>query len=185
MHNMSIFCSVNAGINCCQICNNDAYYCIKKKNCKAMGLPVMELFRCGHGMCETCYTSMVGLHDKFKCPFCRDIGRVYKCRDDGAKESHTFRQYRDEFSHSPELMKYSQHVYVKLHMHIVGMWNMEQRAIKDAGIKAMRLKVDRERAKEKALSRDRAVCNVCKKDTFTSERQLWLHMKAKHPVKEL
>lgn len=177
---MSIFCSVKAGINCCKICNNDAYYPINRK---AMRHPVMELLRCGHGMCENCYTSMVGFQGEFKCPFCRDQGRVYKgsAEDQSPiKESHTFRQYKAEFSHNPELIKYSRHVYVKLHQHIVGMWNMDQRAIKDARIKALRDTINQERMIEKAESRKRAICRICQKDTFTSEKQLWIHMKARH-----
>jgi hypothetical protein len=185
---MSIFCSVKAGINCCEICTKNAYYIIKRKDAKATGLPVMELFRCGHGMCELCYTSMVDSQGGFKCPFCRDKGRVYKSSVNdlesdhrNVKESHTFRQYVAEFNHNPELLKYSQHVFMRLHKYIVGIWKMEQRASRDAHIKSTRLNIVQEKAAEKARSRERAVCKVCKRDTFTSEIQLWIHIKAHHP----
>jgi len=181
---MSIFCSIKAGINQCDICSKDSYYRIKRKDAEALKLPVMELFRCGHGMCEICYTSMIQLQKVFKCPFCRDEGRIYKSIDGGFDKSHTFRQYKDEFSHNPELIKYSQHPYVKLHRYIVGIYNMEKRAIKDHKIIALRLVILQENKKTRQLSREKAVCKVCKKDTFTSQVQLWIHMRAKHP-KEL
>ena len=181
---MSIFCSIKAGINQCDICSKDSYYIIKRKDAEGLKLPVMELFRCGHGMCESCYTSMIQLQKVFKCPFCRDEGRIYKSIDGGFDKSHTFRQYKDEFSHNHELIKYSQHPYLKLHRYIVGIYNMEKRAIKDHKIIALRLVILQENKKTRQLSREKAVCKVCKKDTFTSQVQLWIHMRAKHP-KEL
>jgi hypothetical protein len=124
---------------------------------------------------------MIKSQKGFKCPFCRDEGRIYKSIDGGFDKSHTFRQYKDEFSHNPELIKYSQHTYVKLHMYIVGIYNMEKRAIKDRKIIALRLVILQENKKTIQLSREKALCKVCKKDTFTSMKQLWIHMKTKHP----
>ena len=178
---MSIFCTIKAGINQCDICSKDAYYRIKRKDSDALKLPVMELFRCGHGMCENCYKSMVKSQEEFKCPFCRDKGRIYKSQDGGFDASHTFRQYKDEFSHNLELIKYSGHTYMKLHRYIVGIYNMEQRAIKDRKIIELRLAILKENKKMKELSREKAICKVCKRNTFTSMKQLWIHMKAKHP----
>ena len=36
----------------------------------------MELFCCGHGMCEDCYDSMMEKTNKFNCPYCREQGLV-------------------------------------------------------------------------------------------------------------
>ena len=43
-------------------------------------------------------------------------------------------------------------------------------------IKAVRLHKKQTRKK----SRQKAVCHICKKDTFTSEKQLNVHINAKH-----
>lgn len=180
----SIFCKIKAGVNNCEICNKNAYYKIKRKDPIASDFPVMELFRCGHGMCENCYNSMITYQD-FKCPFCRDEGRIYKSVDGGFDSSHTFREYKDEFKNTPELIIYSQHTYVKLHRHIVGIYNMEKRALQDRKIRELRLYNLNESKKMKQISRENAVCKVCNKDTFTSQKQLWIHMRSKHPDKIL
>ncbi len=59
---------------------------------------------------------------------------------------------------------------------------MEQRSIKNQRIKALRIKIIKDRRAERARSRESAVCKICNKDSFTSEKQLWYHMKARHSV---
>lgn len=177
---MTLYCSVQAGLNCCGICDNSAYYQYKKRDtADSMGLPRMELFRCGHGMCATCYNLMKVV----SCPFCRDEGRIYVKPGGDCGRSHTLMDYIKEWDHNPDLLHYSTHIFMRLHRQIVGKLRMEQRVERDRKVIQTRLDNVREKKEAKAKSRESAVCMWCKMDTFTSVTQLCKHISAKHPEK--
>jgi len=184
---MTLYCSVQAGLNCCEICDGSAYYQYKKRDtADSMGHPQMELFRCGHGMCSKCYNLMKAVPScNPTCPFCRDEGRIYAKPGGDCGRSHTLRDYIKEWDHNPDLLQYSTHIFMRLHRQIVGKLRMEQRAEKDHKVIQIRLDNIRERKEYKAQSRERAVCRWCQRNTFTSESQLCKHISAKHPEKIL
>ena len=178
--NSRLFCAIQVGENQCQICYNSAWYL---NGIKTYNKPsTIEFFKCGHGICTTCYDKMNKVN--FLCPFCRRAGRRYNNNEGGVSVTNTFNEYRKEFQHNPELLEFSKHPFIKLY-----------KQIRDDFIEAKRLE-DREvnrLAQQEAKSNDKtqkqimrevsrclAVCKYCKKSTFTSEIQLAIHLRAKH-----
>tara|TARA_A100001035_G_C27447965_1_gene348918 strand:- start:58 stop:495 length:438 start_codon:yes stop_codon:yes gene_type:complete len=66
-------CFITAGVNTCGICYNKAFFSTSIPPKRHETLRNMELFCCGHGICENCYNDIKNL-DKFSCPFCRKDG---------------------------------------------------------------------------------------------------------------
>ena len=66
-----LFCSIQGGVNTCGICGENGYYSLHVPQRSHITYPEMELFRCGHGMCNSCLTEMESVSG-FKCPWCRD-----------------------------------------------------------------------------------------------------------------
>jgi hypothetical protein len=58
--------------NQCPICLTDNLCCnldIQKSD--------MQMFKCGHGTCKSCYTKWKTSKTEFTCPTCREIGQSY------------------------------------------------------------------------------------------------------------
>ena len=204
-----LFCAVKAGVNTCEICYNEAYYRISRSSPlqvrssrpapQPRSLPVMELFRCGHGVCETCLERITA-RASFKCPFCRKGGATIANFDyvvsvsleaygllashenlpSPVKQINTFSEFMEEWENAYLSTHNKKHVFVSLHKQIV--FNERERERKEQQIemerKAAALKVEDKMRRVK--SRNGAVCTICHKSTFTSAKQLEVHMNAKH-----
>ena len=70
MSTKRLYCDVKAGINTCKICFDECFYHLKIPQPKHPTLKNMALLRCGHGMCYTCYNTMISTRE-FSCPVCR------------------------------------------------------------------------------------------------------------------
>ena len=200
MNSSKPFCCITAGINTCGICDNKAYFSISIPQKKHKTLPKMELFRCGHGMCEDCYNSMMEKTKKFNCPYCRNEGLVtanfeyavsVSLRARGyinsnepfpspTKVSNTLSEYLEEWSDKRYLLYSSNNVYILLIKQItLNKKNEIEKAAERKRVNELIKKKD-DKKKQKAESKKNAVCKICGKNTFTSMKQLEIHMKAKH-----
>ena len=171
-----IFCTIQAGPNICEICTNIAYYSLTQSS----KFPIMELFRCGHGMCKICYDTMTKDKSDFSCPFCRDHGRVYNITTLTKGFSNTFSQFLQEFDKNPCLLQYVRHPFLVLHRQIIEEYQIKQVAKKQLIQKQQVHKQRQTKKLQKEQSRCKAICQYCHKDTFTSTQQLLIHIKAKH-----
>ena len=188
------------GINTCGICYNKAFFSDKLPQLQHDTLPVMQLFKCGHGMCNTCWEQMKSSSKHFACPFCRTSGGTRVVNLDYAvslsleargvinvkeipsptKEIFTYEEFLEEWEDRIHLLCHSKHRFITLYRQMI--YN-KKIALRD------RIKHQEEHEKKKALndkkrkrqiSRQLAVCHICNKNTFTSEKQLNIHIKAKH-----
>ena len=73
-----------------------------------------------------------------------------------------------------------QHIFAKLHRQIANDYKKEREIQKQKQIKDNKRQQFLERKRAKAKSRAKAICKHCGKDTFTSEKQLLIHIRAKH-----
>lgn len=174
-----VFCAVNVGVNECEICGEDAYYSKNISNRKHKSLPTMSLFGCGHGMCETCVTKMENISG-YKCPFCRNEGSVI-LRNFGSNEIkgqlNTFDDFLQEWRDYLCRAMNSSHPFAILHKQIVSDYQKKRRVEKK---KRALLKMRQEKKMSRTDSRKKAVCKICGRDKFTSEKQLKIHMAKKH-----
>ena len=117
-----LFCDVKAGENICKICTNKAYYPVNNPAKKYVdGVPVMQLFRCGHGMCYDCYKKMQKSQMSFSCPFCRNKGTVIMESFGSSvvkNRIYTIRDFLCEWKDRLYLLKFTSHPYVLLHKQI-------------------------------------------------------------------
>jgi transcription elongation factor Elf1 len=176
------FCNVSAGINPCKICFESAYYGLSIPQKKHETLPTMQLFRCGHGMCDTCFTNMTTRVPSFSCPFCR-AGNTSIIKFDSSKSSksvNTLSQFIDVWESKLHLLGHMNHIFIQLHKQIISSYK-EKKIQKKMEDKKMALieqkKAEKTKRKE---SRNKAICHICGKNTFTSETQLSIHISAKH-----
>ena len=179
-YDQELFCMVKAGINVCEICNNEAWYSTSIPQRSKYDLPQMELFRCGHGICSDCMFSMS--QHEWSCPFCRDVSKKFFTRyPDESKYANTFSQYLEEFKNNVSLIEKTRHKFVQLHRQIIfrAQNDKKEKELRAAQLAKEKKKV--EKKKLKTVSRELAVCRYCMKSTFTSTAQLKVHMEAKHP----
>lgn len=197
----TMFCAVKVGRNTCGICYEDAFFSHLIPQRSHHALADMQLLSCGHGMCHSCWEQLTqsSLSSGFKCPFCRTEGtnvanfnyaaflsleaRGIICAEEvpaPMKSISTFSEFLEEWEERLYLLSKSKHPFMLLHKQII--YEEEQRKAKvnaekeKRQIKAVRLHKKQTRKK----SRQKAVCHICKKDTFTSEKQLNVHINAKH-----
>lgn len=177
-----VFCKVTAGINTCNICCNEAYYSLhipqnvpEKFNNK----PIMCLLRCGHGICENCYNDIKSI-SQYTCPYCRheSVGIINTFGSNSIKGTmNTLGEFVEEWKDYLPRAFNSQHIFAKMHRQITDDYRKKRRLDKSKRRKADKLI---ERKKQRSESRKKAICKHCGKDTFTSEKQLQIHIKAKH-----
>tara|TARA_B100000902_G_C27061029_1_gene789125 strand:+ start:155 stop:772 length:618 start_codon:yes stop_codon:yes gene_type:complete len=195
-----LHCSITAGVNTCGICYNEANFSTSIPQKKHATLPNMELFCCGHGMCENCYDSMMEKTKKFNCPFCRKQGLTIANFDyaislslqargclalnerlpSPIKITNTLTEYLEEWDDKTYLLYSSNNLYILLVKQII--LDKKNKIKKLAEYKRMNdliIKKDKIK-KQRADSREKAVCKICGKNTFTSMKQLEIHINAKH-----
>ena len=180
------FCNIKAGINTCTICHQEAFYSMSIPQKQHDKLPRMELLRCGHGMCETCYQSLTR-NNEFRCPWCR-AGSAYIASFDltrpPTKTIDTLTELVDEWSERLEILCRSRHPFIALHRQIVEQEWAERGLAKVARAKAAKEAAKRKERQRRAEERKKAICKICGRNTFTSEKQLEIHMRAKHSVQK-
>ena len=59
----------------------------------------MQMFKCGHGMCKTCYTKLRSFQEEFSCPCCREQGQMHTIRFDSIQIGTwiTFAEWYEEY----------------------------------------------------------------------------------------
>lgn len=200
MNSQKLFSSITAGINTCGICYNEANFSTSIPQKHHKSLPNMELFCCGHGMCEDCYDSMMEKTNKFNCPYCREQGLVIANFDYAVslslrargyvnpnepfplpiKVSNTLSEYLEEWDDKTHLLYSSNNLYILLIKQIIlNKKNKMKETAERKRINELIKKKDNQK-KQKAESQKNAVCKTCGKDTFTSIKQLEIHINAKH-----
>ncbi|GFR91194.1 hypothetical protein ElyMa_002586300 [Elysia marginata] len=180
------FCSITAGVNTCHLCFEKAFYSLKLPQRPHRKLPRMELFRCGHGMCASCYEAHTRAAGCFKCPWCRDgcsyIFPSFPHSAAGPPKSSiaTLSELVDEWSESLDLLYTTRSPFILLHKQIFEKEKNRQVLCRDLRVQAAKEAAKREEKKKRAAEREKAVCGVCGKATFTSAKQLEAHTRAKH-----
>ena len=174
-----LFCSIQGGVNTCGICGENGYYSLHVPQRNHITYPKMELFRCGHGMCNTCLTKMESISG-FKCPWCRDTS-TYILKTFGQNETcgtiNTFSEYTNHWQRYLGRAMNSRHPFALLHKQI------REEYIKKKKENTIRLKREKVKAldkKAKEESRKKACCHICGRDTFNSLKQLNIHIAKKH-----
>lgn len=196
MNQVPAHCSVKAGVNTCEICQNEAYYsCYLPQKLSSQGLPCMELFRCGHGCCSECYKEIAARG--FKCPWCRS-GRTYiasfgesdlpvHCwmynEEIQRRSIDTLTEFVNEWKNYLNILqkREKKHPFMILHSYIVEQERERRKRLCEAREEEMRQKRIQQVRQAKKADREAAVCPHCGKDTFTSTNQLAIHIYAKHP----
>ena len=195
-----MFCAIKAGKNTCEICYNDAFFSTTIPQKEHETLPCMHLFKCGHGVCETCFDALTS-KSSFKCPFCRKGGAVVANLDYAVslsleargllnanetlpapnKELNTFSEFIQDCRNNTALCSLnSKNTFMALHSHILSE-DLKQKTIKKAKeLKNIKLLKEKKEKEERDRSRKSAICNICNKNTFTSLKQLQCHIEAKH-----
>ena len=185
MSQSRLFCTVKQGKNTCDICCRDAYYSLKIPQCvpeKYSKLPIICLLRCGHGICNECYNNIKS-RSQFSCPFCRkeSVGILATFGSSETRGTmNTLGEFVQEWQHHLPRAFGSQHIFAKLHRQIANDYKKERDSQKQKKIKVIKRQQFLERKRAKAKSRAKAICKHCGKDTFTSEKQLQIHIRAKH-----
>ena len=143
----------------------------------------MELFRCGHGMCNKCLTEMESISG-FKCPWCRDKGTNILETFGSSETRCTINTFSEYISHWREGGQWClnramncRHPFSLLHNQI------RKKYIKKKKESIIQQRLKKEKAlkkKAKEDSRREAVCPICGKDTFNSKKQLKIHISRKH-----
>lgn len=185
-------CSVVAGIQECGICYEEAYYSKNILKRHHPNFPQMSLFRCGHGMCVNCVSRVLDVGE-FKCPYCRDEGSsIVKCpeyRYDGSDlvksfypnevkcEQNTLEDYLYEWRDNIERVLATKDEFIELHNQIVSDYKKARKVRLEKDRKAKKVHLQKTVRRK---SRKKAMCGICKRDTFTSEKQLVIHMSKKH-----
>ena len=168
---------VKAGKNTCDICSETAYFSLRLEPHGSQ----FELLGCGHGICKLCYDEMRKRSSKFACPYCRS-GGVLLINLGGAREKriNTFSEFVEHWEHKEHLLSMYQGVFMTLYREIcknAAEENVKKREKREA-LKIKKAREDKKAAKK--LSRESAGCKYCNKDTFTSMKQLEVHISKKH-----
>lgn len=196
----NLHCSITAGLNICGICYNEANFSTSNPQKQHATLPKMELFCCGHGICENCYDSMMEKTKNFNCPFCREPGLTIANFDyveslslqargcfvlnerlpSPIKITNTLTEYLEEWDDETHLLYSSNNRYILLVKQIK--LNKKNKMKKLADYKRMNDLIKKKEIikQQRVESRKKAVCKICGKNTFTSMKQLEIHINAKH-----
>ena len=192
----TVFCNIRPGTNQCEICCESAYFNINIPQKHHATKPTMELLECGHGVCNNCYEKMCD-KKQFSCPFCRESGvlisdfnyaadlslqaRGYNVSiESHMKRVNTWNEFLEEHNNNFDLLEKRNNKFMQLYRQILNTYNEKKR--KQAILKQKKLKIEKQKAEKQAreLSRKNACCPHCGKNTFNSEKQLQIHIKAKH-----
>ena len=169
--------NVKAGKNTCDICNET----VKFSLCLDPDGSRFELLVCGHGICKKCYDEMRKRSSKFVCPYCRSGGmRLINTGGAPEKRINTFSEFVEHWQGKEHLLSMHQGAFMTLFTEIrknaaeENAKNKQKREIS----KINKAREDKRQAKK--TSRENAVCQYCNKDTFTSMKQLEVHISKKH-----
>ena len=179
MSTAGMILKVKAGKNTCEICYNPAYFsaCIP---CKSSDETPFELLGCGHGICKTCY-QQICKRGPFTCPFCRNEGAQLVQFGGGIRNKiNTFSEFLDEWQHNEHLLAMHQGIYMRMYRQIRINKKIYDLKKKEKIAEDKKKKEKEDKRLERELSRKKAVCKHCNKDTFTSLKQLELHISKKH-----
>ena len=197
---MSKFCSVKSGINTCGICYDQAFFDTKIPQREHGTLPRHELLPCGHGLCENCLEAITS-KSSLKCPFCRrgstSVNNIeyavslsleargmlnpYEILPEPNKEINTFSDFIENVNNNKEIFSLnSNNIFVILYKQIVYEARKNNSLLKAKKEKQNKLLKQQKEKDKRANSRQSAVCEICNKNTFTSIKQLELHIQAKH-----
>jgi len=197
MNQVPAHCSVKAGVNTCEICQCEAHYsCYLPQKPSSKGLPCMEVFRCGHGCCRNCYNEIAARG--FKCPWCRrgkthivsfsepDLPiHSWLYKDDIHRRSiDTLTEFVCEWKNYLDILqkRETKHPFIVLHAYIVEQERQRRQRLCQAREEEKQKKREEQLRKAKKADREAAVCPHCGKDTFTSTKQLAIHISKKHPA---
>ena len=62
-----------------------------------INLSDMELFKCGHGVCKTCYNKLKNRKEEFRCSLCRETGQTHFINFNKLADWNTFSEWYDEW----------------------------------------------------------------------------------------
>ncbi|MBD36405.1 MAG: hypothetical protein CL512_06515 [Actinobacteria bacterium] len=175
--------NVKAGKNTCDICSETTHFAIRDNTHHKTAQPTFELLSCGHGICSSCYDEICKRTDRFACPYCRSSGlRLIKMG--GASETciNTFSEFVEHWQHKEHLLSMYQGAFMNLYREICKNAREETKKRAQEAEMAKIVKKKQEKREARKLSREKAVCKYCNKDTFTSMKQLQLHISKKHDV---
>jgi len=200
LKHQKLYCAIKANINICNICSEEAFYSLYIPQKSHPTLPQMHLFRCGHGVCDTCIKKLLTYNNNvFRCPFCIN-GPTYIVNINDIFSStikqlcinntypslikrqtiNIFLEFINEWKDKLYLLENSTHKFMILHRQIItDLQNQHQKA-KHIYYKETLNKIKTQKKLTRTISRNNAVCEICHMNTFTSEKQLNQHMKAKH-----
>ena len=198
----NIHCSIVAGVNICGICYNEANFSTSIPQKKHKDLPNMEIFCCGHGMCEDCYENMMKKTSQFNCPFCRKQGltianfdyavslslQTRGCLNSNEslpspiKITNTLSEYLEEWEweNKTQLLYSSNNLFMILLKQIIINEKNKKKKLAEYKRRNDIIKQKELVKKSRKESREKAVCKYCQKNTFTSMKQLEIHIKSKH-----
>ena len=190
-------CSITLGTNECGICFEKAWFSNSIPQKEHPKHPPMELFVCGHGVCGTCYDTMTK-NKSFRCPFGRKSGVLVTNLDYAvslsleargfpmsqnilpSKKLNTFSEFLEEHSNNWYLLQHRNSIFMNLHRQIIFNHSELKRAETKRKMKELEAAKRKAEKKAKTAARQNAVCLHCNKSTFTSEKQLQIHIGAKH-----
>jgi hypothetical protein len=193
-------CGITSGTNECGICFEKAWFSNSIPQQHHPKHPPMELFVCGHGVCRTCYGRMTE-NKSFRCPLCRATGilvtnlayavslslesRGYPIPRNTlpSKKINTFSEFLEEHDNNWELLQHRNSPFMNLHRQIIFNHCELKRAETKRKMKELEMAKRTSEKKAKAASRQNAFCPHCNKSTFTGEKQLQIHIAAKHANK--
>lgn len=190
-------CGITSGTNECGICFEKAWFSNSIPQKQHPKHAPMELFVCGHGACRSCYETMTK-SKSFRCPFCRKSGLLITNLDYAvslsleargysmppnmlpSKKINTFSEFLEEHGNNWYLLQHRDSPFMNMHRQIIFNHSELKRAEtkrKNKELESAKRKVEK---RAKTTSRKNAVCSQCNKSTFTSEKQLQIHIASKH-----
>lgn len=194
-------CGITSGTNECGICFSKAWFSNSIPQKQHPKHAQMELFVCGHGVCHTCYERMTDNNNSFRCPFCRTTGMLVTNLDYAvslsleargypmpqnilpSKKINTFSEFLEEHGNNWYLLQRRNSTFMNLHRQIIFNHSESKRAETKRKNKELETAKRKSEKHAKTASRNNAVCPHCNKSTFTSEKQLQIHIGAKHTNK--
>lgn len=192
----TVFCKIQPGTNQCEICCEPAYFNINIPQKQHSTKPSMELFECGHGVCNNCYEKICE-KKQFSCPFCRETGVLItdfnyavalSLQEHGynvyigspVKIINTWSEFIEEHNYNFDLLEKRNNKFMQLYRQILNTYNEKKRKQAIHIHKKLKEEKLKEKKEVRKLSQKNAICPHCGKDSFNSEKQLRDHIKAKH-----
>ena len=174
---------VKAGTNTCGICYNPGHFSLNIPRKPVENSTPYELLVCGHGICNDCYKQICE-RGPFNCPFCRREGnrlvRLGTGSEIGAEVINTFTEFLNVWENKEYLLANHGGRYMTMYREICFNKRAEILKQKEQAARLAKLKEKEEKKKNKENSRKLAVCKHCNRDTFTSLKQLQIHIAKKH-----